>query len=134
MRFVPSSCYIFIVDTDTYAGNFEREMTAHCTGHVGDCGVGNSYAEKFQEECPKEYKALGLLIEQQPDEHGNSRPASIYVTPGFWNDGLGTAWPDAAWGTTEAIEKYRESARNSTKPSCVKSRKRSDGSETTTTP
>ena len=30
----------FVVDTDTYAGNFEREMCAFMTGITGACGVG----------------------------------------------------------------------------------------------
>jgi hypothetical protein len=111
MRYVPSSCYILIIDTVDYAGNFERELCAHLTGQTGDCGVGEQYAEKFRTECPKEYEALESLIERQPDDHGNFRPASIYPTPGFWNDGYGTAWPDEAWGTKEAIEKYRETLR-----------------------
>ncbi len=108
MRNLPSSIYIFVVDTNTYAGNFEREMTAHCTGQVGGCGVGNTYAEAFQQEHPEEFKALERLIEQQPDDHGVFRPASIHPTPGFWNDGLGNEWPDADWGKPETIETYRK--------------------------
>ena len=36
--------YGFIVDTDSYAGNFEREMCAYMTGHIGECSVGEEYA------------------------------------------------------------------------------------------
>jgi hypothetical protein len=32
--------YVFIIDTEQYAGNFEREMCAYCTGILGDCEVG----------------------------------------------------------------------------------------------
>ncbi|KKK83825.1 hypothetical protein LCGC14_2789530, partial [marine sediment metagenome] len=35
-----SDSWIFIIDTDSYAGNFEREMCAYITGRVGECGVG----------------------------------------------------------------------------------------------
>jgi len=38
----------FIIDTNEYAGNFEREMCAYCTGQIGDCGVGEEEAEKFE--------------------------------------------------------------------------------------
>ncbi len=31
--------YLFVIDTDTYAGNFEREMCAYVTGQIGECEV-----------------------------------------------------------------------------------------------
>ena len=108
MRDLPSDIYIFIVDTDAYAGNFEREITAHCTGQVGECGVGNAAAEEFRKQFPVEFAALDQLIEQQPDDHGVFRPASIHPTPGFWNDGMGNAHPDADWGKPETVEMYRK--------------------------
>jgi len=42
--------YKFIIDTDQYAGNFEREMCAYLTGTVGECGVGDEFAELFSKE------------------------------------------------------------------------------------
>jgi len=39
--------YLFIIETDSYAGNFERDMTAWCTGHIGDCQVGSHYVKLF---------------------------------------------------------------------------------------
>jgi len=39
--------YIFIVDTEKYAGDFERQLTAYCTGQVGDCGVGEREGQNF---------------------------------------------------------------------------------------
>jgi hypothetical protein len=32
--------WLFIVDTDSYAGNFERCMCAYMTGQIGECEVG----------------------------------------------------------------------------------------------
>lgn len=101
--------YIFIVDTDTYAGNFERELTAYCTGCVGECGVGDNHAVVFNEECPG--VNMEAIIEMVPDENGCRRPTSIWPTPGFWNDGLGSEWPDSMWGSVEACRKYEESAK-----------------------
>jgi len=62
----------FIVDTDQYAGNFERELVAHMTGQIGECEVGeemvdDKIAEKFV------HNILGVV-----DDHGCHRPASIY--------------------------------------------------------
>lgn len=44
------TCYIFIVDTAEYAGNFERPMVAYMTGCVGECGVGREAAALAHEE------------------------------------------------------------------------------------
>lgn len=70
--------YIFIIDTDEYAGNFEREMCAFCTGTVGDCEVGHKERKMFVEDCGKD-KAEKMLemLDQQCDDHGCFRPASI---------------------------------------------------------
>ena len=32
--------WIFVVDTNQYSGNFERELTAYMKGMIGGCGVG----------------------------------------------------------------------------------------------
>jgi len=73
--------YILVIDTDSYAGNFEREMTAYCTGEVGECGVGEEEAEIFQEETGENFSAK---IESRPDEEdGCQRPCEI------WKNGAG---------------------------------------------
>jgi hypothetical protein len=46
----PSAPYILLVHTNSYAGNFEREMCGFMTGIVGECEVGDGEAEKFREE------------------------------------------------------------------------------------
>ncbi len=85
------SCYIFVVDTDKYAGNFERPMCAYMTGCVGDCEVGQDKAEEFVEDIQDDRIASefdeGVL--QVADEHGCYRPVSIWPTPGWGNNGMG---------------------------------------------
>lgn len=49
------------------------------------------------------------LVESVPDDHGCRRPASIYPTPGYWNDGLGNEWPDVDWGS-QKVSKGRRRA------------------------
>ena len=56
--------YSFIVDTDSYAGNFEREMTAYVTGVVGECNVGIDEAELFHDEMDLD---LDELMYQKSD-------------------------------------------------------------------
>jgi hypothetical protein len=100
--------YVFCIDTDSYAGNFERPLAAACTGQIGDCEVGQDRAEKFEYLYPKEYQEFRMIIDPQSDEHGCARPVSIYPSPGFWNDGLGNEYPDAEWGQPHTIEAYRK--------------------------
>jgi hypothetical protein len=79
--------FIFVVDTDQYAGNFEREMVAFMTGALGGCGVGEEESAQFHEEYPD--SDIGELVCDRPDEHGCWRPAAIWRSPYFWNDGYG---------------------------------------------
>lgn len=85
--------YYFVIDTDKYAGNFEREMTAFITGCVGDCGVGANLTKKITEDgiAPDFFDTL---IGSEPDEHGCSRPCRIWDTPGWFNEGLGGIFQD----------------------------------------
>ena len=82
---------IVVIDTDSYAGNFEREMCAYITGQYGECGVGDGKAKLAEEELEGvmitssegeepilEY--FECAVEQEGDENGCHRPVEI------WND------------------------------------------------
>jgi len=71
--------YLFVIDTNRYAGNFEREMCAYMTGQIGDCEVGDKLAKVAEREIPEETEQFEDIIEQVPDEHGCYRPASISI-------------------------------------------------------
>lgn len=101
--------YLFIIDTDSYAGSFERPLCAACTGQIGECGVGSQRAEDFEKEYPEECSGFHKIIDSQPDDHGCCRPVTIYPTPGYWNDGLGNEYPDSEWGHQHTIDTYRDS-------------------------
>lgn len=82
--------YGFCIDTDTYAGNFERELCAYITGQIGECKVGQADAELAEKELnEEELKLFDEIITTHPDDHGCHRPVSIFPTPGFFNDGYG---------------------------------------------
>ncbi|MCR4284420.1 MAG: hypothetical protein NUV97_00035, partial [archaeon] len=81
--------YLFVIDTNTYAGNFERQMCAYVTGQIGECEVGEENAKFARQEIPNEVARLEELIESVPDEHGCHRPVSIFPTPGWFNHGMG---------------------------------------------
>jgi hypothetical protein len=76
--------WVFVIDTDQYAGNFEREMCAWLTGVVGECDVGKEMAKVFCEET-KFVDEFGdshflELLEQRPDDDGHCcRPCSIWI-------------------------------------------------------
>jgi len=106
--------FIFAIDTDTYAGSFERQMCAYISGRIGECEVGKKEADiYFKEEfgSPKEelnfkdQDAFDFIIDQ-PDEHGCFRPVSIYPTPGLFNHGMGGIFADGQ--EEEALEDYRK--------------------------
>lgn len=59
--------YAFIVKTNEYSGNFEREMCAHMTGVTGECEVGSEYV-------PKDDLGFSRIIMSCPDEYGCYRP------------------------------------------------------------
>lgn len=80
---------IVVIDTDSYAGNFEREMCAYITGQIGDCGVGDKKATLAAEDLAEvtifngeeqepilEY--FEYSVEQEGDDHGCYRPVQIW--------------------------------------------------------
>ena len=63
--------HVLIIRTDSYAGNFEREMCAHLTGHIGECEVGSGYVNEEIEKLFSDY------IERRHDEYGCWRPVAL---------------------------------------------------------
>lgn len=98
--------YLFVIDTDTYAGNFEREMCAYVTGQIGECEVGKENAELVRQEIPAAVAKLGELINSVPDECGCHRPVSIFPTPGWFNHGMGGHFRDGQ--EEEALTHYKQ--------------------------
>ena len=69
----PKNGYAFVIDTDSYAGNFEREMTAYLTGVVGECEVGKELIEGL----PIDFNN----IMQVSDDNGCYRPTTCWLNP-----------------------------------------------------
>ena len=79
----PFDGYVVIIDTDKYAGNFEREMCAFITGQIGECGVGDVEQSTALNELDSEsIEWFQDNVAQMGDEHGCARPATIHATPG----------------------------------------------------
>lgn len=77
--------YIFVIETDAYAGNFEREINAYSTGVLGEhFGHEKSEAEEFIQYCQEnnldQYMFNDLIDSQYPigyDGSYNPGPCSI---------------------------------------------------------
>ena len=83
--------YELHIDTDLYAGNFSRELTAYCTGVTGECEVGEEEANEYYHELElhsgpdrDEYNPLARIITRKPDDHGCYRPCDVTATPGLY--------------------------------------------------
>lgn len=79
MTDTPSADWIFVIDTEDYAGNFERALCGYLTGRIGECEVGVKEATAFMEETGME--PFDNVIDE-PDDHGCRRPVTIYPTAG----------------------------------------------------
>lgn len=91
------NCFGFIIHTNQYSGNFEREMCAYLTGKIGECGIGKN----FIEQLPIKFDNV-LNIEDE----GCLRPCNIYPTEGYYNNGMGFNFMPGE--ENEALEKFQE--------------------------
>jgi len=105
-----STKWIFIIDTDSYAGNFEREMCAYLTGVVGECGVGEEMANLYDKEVNTDGLESVFIdyLDFRPDDHGCARPAFLWTTKGWLYDGGDGAIREEDWNQEEANKKYRK--------------------------
>lgn len=71
--------YAILIKTDSYAGNFEREMCAHLTGQIGECGVGDNYIDESIADKFEDYVA-------QEEEDGCYRPVTLGYDFGYSNN------------------------------------------------
>jgi len=94
--------FYFVIDTENYAGNFERQMCAYATGQIGHCGVGEEEQGLFGED--EDIDKFDDLITLEPDEHGCSRPVKIYLTPGWFNNGVGGHYNESEPGVLERAQ------------------------------
>ncbi len=82
-----------VIDTDQYAGNFERQMCAYLTGQYGDCGAGREIALMVSDEI-KHLDWWKRHIVQVANQNGIRRPVAIHPTPGYFNNGMGGHYLD----------------------------------------
>jgi|ERR1700739_755992 len=114
--------YILCLDTDQYAGNFERATTAYATGVLGDCGVGEEESTQFFAETDGVAETIldeiSDKVLQVPDDNNCFRPCAAQPTPGWVNDGHGNEYRQSfdIPPTDEQVETYRRTQREYHEP------------------
>jgi hypothetical protein len=77
--------YVFIVDTNLYAGNFCRQICAYMTGQWDQQTHGESEADDFFEEHPD--APFDNIVEPETDDYGLLSPQRLEITPTRYNKG-----------------------------------------------
>jgi hypothetical protein len=109
--------YILVVDTDSYAGNFERELAGYATGiHDRERGHGDREAADAQRTAPDMVAALKAKSRAvRHDEYGMVTN-TIRATPGRLNNGMGfhyaaddpVAMEDARTRSRQSMTEYQD--------------------------
>lgn len=102
---------VFIIDTEQYAGQFERSMCAYLTGQPGDSDMDAEELSAFQAEVlPSLAAQLASLVGRFTDESGATWPVDIVPTPCWFNHGLGGHYRDTPEAEAKALAEFQ--ARN----------------------
>lgn len=86
--------WAFVIDTDSYAGNFEREMAGYIVGRCDEHGEHRAgpYIEMYRRDFPGG-DPFEDLVEERVDDHGDDAigraPMALAPTPGYGNNGKG---------------------------------------------
>lgn len=86
--------YLFVVDTEQYAGNFERWLCGYMTGRTDEPVThGDEEAAIAKNELPSKmwdyFQEHVLVCSEKPDDCPIDTPVIIYPTPGWFNHGMG---------------------------------------------
>lgn len=97
--------FLFVVDTDSYAGSFERQMCGYITGQH-DGTHGEEEAEVAHKELPDWVSGFfENSVDYRRDDKGHERRATIWPTPGWFNHGMGGHFRDGQ--EAEAFEDHK---------------------------
>lgn len=102
------SDFVFVVDTNLYAGNFSRQLCGYCTG-VADEYPGQEEVEVFHEEVAP--SPIEGLVEFRPvgDTNVFLSPCDIWPNPAWFNNGSGGAFRhDDPEAETKALAAYKK--------------------------
>jgi hypothetical protein len=85
--------WFFVVDTDSYAGNFERELCGFVCGRFDEAGehCGGHFKKLYLKDHPDDpfKRLIGSIVDDPGDDGIHRSPMSLAPTPGWINDGHG---------------------------------------------
>lgn len=104
-----SKHYRIVIDTENYAGNFERRMCAFLTGQIGEgsIGEGADLVTKYSSDIKYLDWWNNHIVKKQPvgNYHGKS-PVWTSITPGWWNNGRGLHYREGERLKSEKFPAY----------------------------
>lgn len=93
---------IIIVDTDSYSGNFERELCAFLTGQLGEAELAQGFISEPKPITFKDWWSENTI--HLKDEDDMVSPFKIWETPGWFNNGLGKNYRDTPENEIIAVQ------------------------------
>ena len=104
--FKKTECDLLVIETSLYSGNFERDMAAFITGHVGDTGLG-------QKSNQYDYSMFENIVCHLQSENGTMTPVSIYASKNYSNNGIGFIYKNNDYERKEeALKNFNEYIKN----------------------
>lgn len=96
---LPDPVTVVVIDTDKYAGNFERELAAYAAGAYDETRYhGEEFYQQFMdEEDNPDYEICQRIADKVTYAHHreyNDVTNTIWPTPGVLNNGVGVALDD----------------------------------------
>jgi hypothetical protein len=112
IRLPRGTTYILVIDTDAYAGNFERQIAGYTTGVFDEeRGHGDSEARLAKEEYPEITRSLIAKSTTVSHEEYGQVSNTIRATPGRLNNGMGFGYnADDAQASADAKARAKKSA------------------------
>ena len=112
--------YAVVIDTDSYTGNFERDLCAYCTGVVGECEVGKDEAkeyftkygfdEKYSFPAHRDDDIFCAILDHVMDDHGCFRPCCIWPGSDHKHNSMIIYFQEKP--TKEQIDRIKERSRD----------------------
>ena len=106
--------FLFVIDTDSYSGNFNREMCAYVTSKWDQATHGDKQAAIAEKEIPEDILAYFdehvIACSEAVDDFQAYVHQIIYPTPGYWNDGHGHHSKGKAPGGVSSYPAYQSVA------------------------
>lgn len=124
------SLFIVVIHTNSYSGNFEREMAGYVAGIWDGETHGGNQARIFDDETDGEYQGLTDKAGMVPRENGHGGvPVSIWPTPGRLNNGAGFHYNAVDGDEDEALRRAVESMKAFQAPSIARAQARLDNED-----